>query len=1188
MKAARPGKNFLRMIAVFLSLIMLTSVPIQAFAAQGSEDFEIMSEEGSDDSYEDTFEDSYEDDTVSFDDDENIEIITESSDEDAISDEAIEAMLESVNSEITIEDANSEKDSELPENLRSASDEDELTDEEAEQQALEILKSNGIVHPFKNLAKIIPEDCYTVTRFSDYVKVENKAEGTDLKDYLYVALINNSEEAEAGNLFMLGTSIAPGEAVELSFYYDGSKNKKLLDKDSSYILWLGRGDTYTEDGSEDIKYYEFKFLGYTPEYDTENEKVIYVRAEMDEINVPKFEGEDGHQEGAPDPGVWTDGFSEIKMKSVIQKIGPQKQPDDTYKPVATVTVSWPLDKKNKEWQKAYKKYDLLHLVPDSSEPTGYREEPLLKKLTTNKTVTIKNVNYKEDSMLYLLKCYDKSETLLAQYVTTTAPYFLQIQSGETTGEFDFTMIQRPDDASFYQLQIAAKNKEYDETKAPTGFQEAWSTLYQVESGFNEGNSIGEFYIGAKTRPEAILLRYNIGSPIATLGTTYYGRIRTVTYINDLKVTSAPSNVLSCKAGPAKCYVLTSACVYFDKNNANKGGNAANIDRASQHIVDYFNDYSEDEEGIPSQSDIYVHNTNKEVCYRDGLIYFIVDKTDIPQIKSFQLLTCNYSNGKPNGKFTKVKTYTLKNTALMECNTSGIDYLGNFKVFAMYFNGFTPEKEIAYAVRAVGNRNSAAGGFGGVEVIKPKMDAVQGLYTADAGINKIVLSWLADDCVKQYWVYRSPKSRSYEERFDAVRNEKPIAKVDITAAKKYTYNLSDDTYDQKSVKYMTYTDRKNLVVDTYYYYFVLPVYKTSGYAKNVELFENTYIPNSSDEVKGKASALYSQITGFKAANEATKKIKVSFNQVKNITHYRIFRLKVNSSVKKLTDAMKPDLTELYKEAGSQYDNISDFEDYLSGQPLSRWIEIMSGAGYGGNTWEFIDTISTSGKGTAAKSFIDDENVEVGSYYFYLIQGATEKSSSVNFSYTSRVQNKPLAVTDASITYGNPGIKLSYKLNSKDRQYQDWLVVEVSRDGGKWTKKNNNGYTDTNMSRGVEHSYKIRVRYGDSDYTSGEVTLKYSLPSGIDVNMYKDSNTYNNNTFYLKVGETAKISYRAYLNDGSTASYSKVERTETPEENDTIIITEKGTNYFSFKANQKGSVSYWLTCAGVSKQITIIVN
>ena len=37
----------------------------------------------------------------------------------------------------------------------------------------------------------------------------------------------------------------------------------------------------------------------------------------------------------------------------------------------------------------------------------------------------------------------------------------------------------------------------------------------------------------------------------------------ITYVNGLKVNSAPSNVLSCKAGPQKCFILTSAGVYYD-------------------------------------------------------------------------------------------------------------------------------------------------------------------------------------------------------------------------------------------------------------------------------------------------------------------------------------------------------------------------------------------------------------------------------------------------------------------------------------------------------------------------------------------------------------------------------------------------------------------------------------------------
>ncbi len=1160
MKKQKRRNVYLRMLAIFMALCMVLTLPINAFAQDLdaeeisiSEDHEVMTEDQGEDFFDssEVIEDEIE--------------VSDDSDTDA--DSSDEIQLDTDDSVFLSEDALQDKDTiEVTDEVETP-DENEFTAEDA----LEILKNSGS-YPSQYLGSAnIPTSEYKITRYADRVSVSNLSTGEDDKDYLYAALIF-ADETKKEQIYMLGSQIAPGKSVDLYVAYNNKREKVFLDENTDYILWLGRADYEEIDGKKE--YYSFKILGYLPEYEdgeikTDSEgNIIYVGAEMDEIGVPKQDTYDGYD------GEWKDGYSGIKMKAMLQK------------DLTTVKITWTLDTKNKPEQKNFKKYAIYRLDKDDSAETGYKETflPTNGKLFTAKSFTHKNVNVEKDSLIYLLKCFDNTGTqVLGQFVTTAAPYFLKMQSGESTGKFDFIMNKRPDEAAVYKIQVATQNKERDGLKNINGFQEDWTTLYPVDDGFNEGYSIGKYFVNSKlwkdtTREnEAIQLTYKADDPEAKIGTTYYGRIQTITYVNGLKVNSAPSNVLSCKAGPQKCFILTSAGVYYDANNAKKG-NAANIERANEHINAYFNGTE-----ISANSGIYCHESNVEVCAKCGLIYFVVDK-DISGIKSFDLLKCDY----PNGTYKKIKNYVLKNTntQLMECTVSA-EYMSGYRIYAMYYNNFIPEKDAYYAVRAISTTKSTPGGQSGGVLIRPEMDVVQALSTSSSGVDKISLSWLADDCVKQYWLYRSERSSNGADRERAGQfNDILIAKIGIGSAKKYVETLTSEI-DTKTIKYISYTDKKNLKVDTNYYYYVRPVYNTTLASKNSEL----YMSYCSQEVKGKASALYSQIKNFKGANDSIGKIKVSFNQIKTIKHYRVFRLQVANNVTKLTDDMKPNLDDLYNEAYKQdYEDYSEFEDFIAGHyQESDWIREIEKAGTSYSKWKYVDTIHTDGKATSAKSLIDDE-VRAGCYYFYLIQGATDESSSINFTYSGRVRNMPLPVTNAKAEYNGSGsIKVTWSYNSKDKGNL-YISSQISRDGGKnYIDVSKNEYVDHNVSRGSNRSYIIRVRYNDGNgdvYSSG-VTVSYSLPSGIEVTHTGGDGSLENNTFTIKKGQSAKLSFRAYLSNGETAAYNHVSRSETPSDNNTVIVTESGGNSFSFYANQTGYVNYYLSCAGLSRAITIRV-
>ena len=1140
MSTKKRSNVFLRLTAIFMALFMLCGEPAQAFAA------EFNADEGEFAQEVEALDEAQYEDADAFTED---EIVTEEDEFVDYADEEVAEPAEEAAEEVLLEETE-----DASEEVAADAAEDDFVELETEDEAERILRmlTTHKASSANNLTvTAIPSSEYTITRYADHVAVKNNATASGVENNLYVALVY-AESAKQEKLYVSGTEIKPGNSIDLSFVYDNDRNKNPIDDKTNYILWIGRSDSYTDPGTGTVTYYEFKLLGYEPQYDDEGNAIMdgdeqkYVKVDMEEVPVGEVT--------AQYDGSWKDGYSSIAFKAVIQKN------------LKSVKLSWKPDTKANPDMKAYKKYELYQLDADYN--------PTLLKALTGKSYTQKNVNIYSDSLLYLLKCYDgTSTTPLAEYVTKAAPYILEMQSGTNTGDFDLFMTQRPEDSQLYMVELAGQNKENDGVKIINGFQPEWTTYYQVDSNFNALHSLSKGYAVNSTKTVAAIdLSYNLGYPVVSIGTKYYSRVQTVTYINGLKVTSAPSNVVNCKAGPQMCYILDAAGVYYSTADA-KSGNYYNRSRASAHINAYLNG-----DELDAQSPIYVHNTNKKVCAKDGLIYFYLDESAIDNIKSFELLKCSNETG----KFKKVKSYSLTNNALMKCQINS-EYFNKLAVYAIFYNNFVPEKETYYAVRAVAKGNKTPGGHAYGYSIMPEMDVVQQFSTFNAGANKIQLSWFADDCVKQYWIYRSdsPIDTSAIERIGQ-NGETRIGKVAISKAKKVSYFIDDDEANIKVIKSLTYVD-KTVKADVPYYYYVRPVYDTKAAANDSQM----YLNKVSEAVRGKASAIYSHVGNFKAANEATEEIRLSFSQLKNITRYRIFRLEVPNKNTKLTAAMKPDLSVIYEEAyAKDYETYEEFEDEISGKDENTWKEIISKAGGNGYHWEYIKTISTNGKNTGTKSSIDT-TVSVGSYYYYLIQPATEKSSSINFSYTGIVRNVPLPVTKASASYDGSSVRLTWEMNSKDSTARH-LTVQCSKDGGNnWFDVSKTGYTDTNPRRGEELTYLVRVRYHYDGVTvySSNVSIKYSLPSGIEVTKASEAGTFSDDVFTIKKGETGKISYRAYMKNGETANYNYI---NSRTEGSCVDITERDGNSITFTAKETGTMTIYLTCAGIERKVKVVVT
>lgn len=986
----------------------------------------------------------------------------------------------------------------------------------------------------------INDNEFEAIRYPNRVTVENKNTIKGLDTTIYAVLIYSDPEKQ-GQKLMWGTKVSANEIVSLYSVHDKDDDQIPLDSTSDYTLLLGRCYQYEDEYTHEIYKEDMGFIGYMPEYDAEGNIIKYVK-----FNILNNDGKGTTLKAnsiVSDNNLgYRDGYSEIKLKASVQKN-------------MKIKFSWVPNKKDAE-QKDYKKYELYEITKDSTSETGYKETrrwpasgmSTAKKATLNPGLDKETLLLKS-SMLYVLKCYDKSGTLKAQYATAAAPYLFEMQSGTVTGNFDYTISQTADDpAKFFCLELAEKNKEKSE-KAPGGFQEEWRSLYNCDE--LSLYSKGDYPITSKLTTEAVSMEYCKTEPEVVLGKKYYGRVKTIAYIGGLKVTSGPSNVLNCKAGPDKCYVIDIAGVIYDKADA-KNGNSENTERANKHLEQYLND-TIGEEPLSGNS-IYIHEDNSGTCAKSGMVFF-QSVGDESNIKAYELLRSD----KPNGKYKKVKSYGLNSKALLSCTVKDLE---GDTIRALHYTNFPPEKDYYYAVRAVSKAGSAKGGFGYGFPNHSEADKVQ---IFDSGIDKsptaIEIGWLHDDCVKQYWIYRSETS------FGDITEAKgsPIAKVSAKSVKKYKLTDESGRKTGETICYHLYVDKK-VITDKRYYYYIRPIYNTKEAARN-----NKYnIDKVSHEIVGKATAKFAQIKNFKAANNGVESIKLSFSQQKGITDYRIWRLEVDSNTStKIPESLMPDIMKA-KNPDESYDK---FEDRISGWKLDEWITFFNTYKAGnGNPWTYAGVYNGSGSSTKSATFKDD-GVAVGHYYFYMIQGATKESSGLIFTYTGRIQNVPLPVENLKAEYAGNGsvIKVSWDINSKDSG-----KVKVQIDAGNGYKTlDHNHYNDYGLSRGNERTYKVRVVYiGDYSIHSKVSEVKCSLPTKINV---------SNSEITLKVGQEGKISATAVRDNGQPSTENNVEFS-TPSG---IIEIKKDGNSCKIKAKNTGETTIRCSCAGVSRDIKVKV-
>ncbi len=1055
------------------------------------------------------------------------EAVVETQTEEAAAVQNEEAVAETDEVSEPVSQLQEEIAAEEPEAVAKEADDVVLTAEDivngdvAPEVVLENLKETGV-----DMA--IPESEFTVTRYPARVVIKNNvAKTTDTSKDLYAIILFKDEKKQKKTLYY-AERIETGAEVSLYHMYNEKGEETTLGSEDDYTVLLGREYTWEEKTESDPN---FGIIGWE-ESDDKDPVPYNIEAQVD------LPASDIHQEGSSE---WKDGYKEIKMSATVTAN-------------LQVKVTWAPNSKD-EKQKTYKKYKLYELIEDPSSETGYRQEqrwPIDNKTkkpaadpASSKSATLDVAldgdNIMDTSLLYMLECYDANgKAAEEKYVTPAAPYFLELQPG-----YDVKCTQPKSSGSMsYRVQLAKVNKE-NGGKVTEGFNDDWSIDYR----FDEMYSIGDYPVKKKTT-EAVQLFYSKSEPEVATGKAIYGRIKTVAFINGLVLASAPSNVLNCKNGPDSCYVMDIAGVIYDSADAKSKSNPNENNKKRAQI--HWNRFTEKETEEIEWEKVYLHAKDTGTCAKSGMVFFY-GLSDESNIKGYDLLRSD----KKNGVYKKVKSYQLNALDLLKLTDEDFP---DMPVYAMQYNSFAPEKEFYYAVRAVSKTGSTPGARWEGVYNKTTPDVVQHFGFYESENVTITLDWKHDDCIKQYWVYRSdypiPDIKQYLDS-----GAQPHAKVSGGSFKKIKDEEEDYAY-----QYHMFTDKKKVEMDKLYYYFIRPIddmSKVKDTSYNLEM--------CSQVVKAKASAKYTRIKNFTGDNNGIRNIKMSFNQAKGLTSYRIFRLKVPASETALRYEWQPNIFDEWNEkAGETYDQ---FEERIDAWKLDDWKTFFAKYGEGGG-WQLVDIVPGDGKSTGKKTF-EDTTVEVGSYYYYLIQGAKESSSFI-FSYTKQIRNQPMPVTglDGTWTGSNANIKIKWSLSKNDKDYSDYLTYKYSKDNGySWEETSSTNFVDKSLKRGKERTYSVKVVYNDGhgNVVDSKISkIKYSLPSRIDVDTYQE----------VYVGDTIDIGGRAVKDNGETAAYHEIKYSPM-----SGALEGKGGHY---RADHAGDAYVTLSCAGISKDVHVKVK
>ena len=902
-------------------------------------------------------------------------------------------------------------------------------------------------------------------------------------DVIYVDLIEAS--SVSGDGWDYGDKLAKGEKKVYYTYFDEKGEKKSISASLNLAVVADREEVFAVSQAQ----VAIKFT------------------------TPKDTGDQ--------PPLPKDG-SEINMKAVVNK-GTQ-----------TIKITW-----NPAANLKYKYYELQRLEADGETfktlanwPNKYTK----KQYTYGKT----EIERAEQPAVFKLICYDADKRNPVEYATVAAPSLLYVEQGYTADNLEYCFSKLYDNADLsYRLELAEKNADTGKN-GKKGFNDITPSEYP--SGFIY--EIEGFRINKTVSVDALRQFFTVqddGFKIEA-GKQYFARVKSIYFYHGQKYTSAPSNVVSKKAGPPKAYVFDVNGMKYEKpaGNPQKKREAEdnNKKRMDEYLTELYNDSV-----LPLSSNYYIHRTNESPDAKSGYIVFMAERTKEP-LKGYELLRSDSQYG----TYKKLKLYKV------DSNNEPVQFSGLYKwvpsdpaqkemfdlagydVYYMQYNNFPPETRYYYAVRGVYKAGNAQGGFGDGWGCTAQLDKVENIFAFDGTINKINLYWSLDNCVKEYWIYKREYTDAEEaakkdpSEFTSLDDYKLLKKVKAKksgtlkegSAKKADKDLWESTSGNLAGDYVAFIDKNgskyvngdpNEVKEGHtYQYVIVPKYDTKNKDKNYNLDKR------SDVAYGMATLAGAKIQNFTAKNYSCGKIILRWNKFKNVeADYLIIR------------------TTMDPRSGGEY-----------------WKDAK------------LEVIHDKG------SYLDETPV-VGQKYFYIIFAGSERSATVTDGALKAARSVPLAVAEAKLSGGNSfrrGPRISWTVNQRDRgagvEYRiqrrgggDWVTVKKNLYGsGSWVD-------DTaELRRGVKWEYRVLSFYDD---VSGGVKEagSYSKPSKIEVNADRTS---------LMVGETVTVTVYPKIDGGDAASDIRMDDYST---SGSVSVTDKEyegdhINY-KIKANSKGSGS-----------------
>jgi len=518
----------------------------------------------------------------------------------------------------------------------------------------------------------------------------------------------------------------------------------------------------------------------------------------------------------------------------------------------------------------------------------------------------------------------------------------------------------------------------------------FSAAYTDHEGSVDMDEPVEFAVSKKIRANCYRSDFYCEGLSLNVGTQYYCRVRATLSLGDLTVKGAPSVVKAVKQGPLKCDLFDIIGISPEGNEALGNGS-------------------------------WFPNVNEG--------YAVFHGPEPSKVKGYELLSCDtrYGNYKVLKKVpvTAVKPYYPPQFSDYGIETEGL--------YSIKLDNISPETRY-YAVRALSSTGNARGGFADGVMCWAQYARVSELQVADSDISSVTLSFRGESGVNEYWIYRDTVSANLS---------KELSPSQYVGKVRNKFKKSGQTGT------VYYTDKKDLVEGTVYYYTVRPVYTKTFADKQKYDFDfvsdpmvEGYGETLAEPVSAKPSIENAVIKNVRAKVASVKQVQVTWSAVKGASKYNIY----------LVDGTGQSENEEFKKILTVEKGSSEFK--------SRKVTVE--VPKVGHTYTF--GVNAGG------------NSEDSKY-------ATLSSSLATY------PGNPSKISAVYSRYGNRGAKLTWTNPSEDREYRGFISYEIQyRDNeGRWefldlASASSTSYTDTYaLTRGVEREYRMRALYSDKEVT-----------------------------------------------------------------------------------------------------------